>query len=78
MGNKSTDINTRRKFLKSAGKFAVYTPPALLLMSQPSGKVFAESINETDGNNTVQTTQTTSCSGNFVEQAVARAKGYCS
>ncbi len=24
----------RRKFLKTAGKFAVYTPPALMLMSK--------------------------------------------
>ncbi|MGH1538514.1 MAG: hypothetical protein ACRBDX_10800 [Gammaproteobacteria bacterium] len=25
---------SRRKFLKTAGKFAVYTPPALMMMSQ--------------------------------------------
>ena len=27
---------SRRRFLKSAGKLAVYTPPAMLLMMQPS------------------------------------------
>jgi len=27
---------SRRKFLKTAGKFAVYTPPALMLMSNAS------------------------------------------
>ena len=32
---------SRRKFLKKAGKFAVYTPPALMLMSKPGSEVFA-------------------------------------
>lgn len=27
---------SRREFLKTAGKFAVYTPPALMLMSKAS------------------------------------------
>ena len=27
---------SRRKFLKTAGKFAIYTPPALMLMSNAS------------------------------------------
>ena len=30
-GSKS---ESRREFLKTAGKFAVYTPPALMMMSQ--------------------------------------------
>ena len=34
---------SRRKFLKTAGKFAVYTPPALMLMSKPGSEVFAKS-----------------------------------
>jgi len=36
-GNMDKDENkteARRKFLKTAGKFAVYTPPALMLMSK--------------------------------------------
>ena len=33
---------SRRKFLKTAGKFAVYTPPALMLMSKPGSEVFAQ------------------------------------
>ncbi len=32
---------SRRKFLKKAGKFAVYTPPALMLMSAPDKKALA-------------------------------------
>ena len=28
--------SSRRKFLKQAGKFAVYTPPAIMLLSKPS------------------------------------------
>ena len=33
---------SRRKFLKTAGKFAVYTPPVLMLMSKPGSEVFAQ------------------------------------
>ena len=34
---KDTNANaSKRKFLKTAGKFVVYTPPALLLMNKPS------------------------------------------
>ena len=29
-------VNARRKFLKDAGKFAVYTPPALMMLMKPS------------------------------------------
>ncbi|MGH1537411.1 MAG: hypothetical protein ACRBDX_05125 [Gammaproteobacteria bacterium] len=29
---------SRRDFLKTAGKFAVYTPPALMIMSNASAK----------------------------------------
>ena len=31
--NKEVTTESRRNFLKTAGKFAVYTPPALMLMS---------------------------------------------
>ena len=34
--NNESKAESRRDFLKTAGKFAVYTPPALVLMS--SGK----------------------------------------
>ncbi len=34
----------RRKFLKAAGKFAVYTPPALLMMTNASAKGFVNSM----------------------------------
>ena len=32
----SNKTESRRKFLKTAGKFAIYTPPALMLMNKPS------------------------------------------
>ncbi len=35
--------SSRRDFLKTAGKFAVYTPPALMLMSSPGHTKFAKS-----------------------------------
>jgi hypothetical protein len=33
--NQSASENSRREFLKKAGKFAVYTPPAVLLLMKP-------------------------------------------
>ena len=47
-----TNRDSRRKFLKKAGKFAVYTPPALLLMSKSSHVAFAQSWNGNIDNNT--------------------------
>ena len=34
---------SRRKFIKTAGKFAIYTPPALMLMSKANAEVIAKS-----------------------------------
>lgn len=34
---------SRREFLKTAGKLAVYTPPAMIAMSQPSFSKIARS-----------------------------------
>ena len=34
---------SRRKFLKTAGKFAVYTPPALMVMSKANANDIAKS-----------------------------------
>ena len=52
--NKNNDSNSnktesRRKFLKTAGKFAVYTPPALMLMNKPSHATFKKTGGYTDG-----------------------------
>ena len=46
---KKQEITTeaRRKFLKTAGVFAVYTPPALMIMSNAS----ATSVNTSNCNN---------------------------
>jgi hypothetical protein len=35
--------SSRRRFLKTAGKIAVYTPPAMLLMAKPSFATFNKS-----------------------------------
>ena len=42
MGQEVT-TESRRKFLKTAGKFAVYTPPALMLMSNASATYVKDS-----------------------------------
>ncbi|MGI9227671.1 MAG: hypothetical protein ACR2PU_02650 [Gammaproteobacteria bacterium] len=34
MGQETSQDESKRKFLKTAGKFAIYTPPALLIMSK--------------------------------------------
>ena len=41
--NKESKAESRRDFLKTAGKFAVYAPPALLLMGKPSHATFTKS-----------------------------------
>ena len=46
MNKEYTRSESRRKFLKTAGKFSVYTPPALMLMSNPGHKAFAKSCNQ--------------------------------
>ena len=66
MDANSDKQGSRRKFLKTAGKFAVYTPPALMLMSKPGSQVFANSGGSTvDNGDTTTSTSTTSteCGG---------------
>ena len=36
MEQDQNEIESRRKFLKTAGKFAIYTPPVLMVMSKAS------------------------------------------
>ena len=43
MESQSSHTESRRKFLKTAGKFAVYTPPALMLMSNANARKMANS-----------------------------------
>ncbi len=43
MSQKQNKSESRRDFLKTAGKFAVYTPPALMIMSKSSHATFTES-----------------------------------
>lgn len=71
-GKSNSDrMESRRKFLKTAGKFAVYTPPAIILMSKPGSEVFAESggggVDEQP-----QTSSSSSCGdGGLAEGAIA-------
>ena len=36
-------MESRRKFLKAAGKIAVYTPPAMMVLANPSLEAMAKS-----------------------------------
>ena len=45
-----TERNSRRDFLKRAGKLAVYTPPAMLALMNPSQNAFARSGGIARGN----------------------------
>jgi len=47
MEQDQNEIESRRKFLKTAGKFAIYTPPALMLMSRSSHATFTKSNGRT-------------------------------
>ncbi|VAW81306.1 hypothetical protein MNBD_GAMMA13-405 [hydrothermal vent metagenome] len=40
---------SRRDFLKTAGKFAVYTPPAVMLLMKPSYATLSKSYNGRPG-----------------------------
>ena len=51
MDQNQKKIESRREFLKATGKFAVYTPPALILMTKPSHANFTESICVDTNNN---------------------------
>ena len=43
MGKSESKTHSRRKFLKTAGKFAVYTPPALMIMSKANANDICKS-----------------------------------
>ncbi len=46
MAQDQNEIESRRKFLKTAGKFAIYTPPALMMMSKASANAVTHSYTE--------------------------------
>lgn len=39
---------SRRKFIKTAGKLGLYTPPALMVLMNPSAEAFAKSADGRD------------------------------
>ncbi len=43
MDEQSKNTKSRRRFLKSAAKVAIYTPPAMMAVSNPSFATFAQS-----------------------------------
>lgn len=46
--NESTG-SARRDFLKKAGKFAIYTPPAMMLLMHPSRYAVSKSLKGNNG-----------------------------
>jgi hypothetical protein len=53
--------NSRREFLKAAGKLAVYTPPVLMVLMRPTPNAIAQSagqVHETDTSDHQEPTQT--------------------
>ena len=42
-------IRARRDFLKKAGKFAAYTPPAMMLLMYPSRDAISKSLKGNNG-----------------------------
>ena len=45
MEQDQNEIESRRKFLKTAGKIAIYTPPALIMMSSANVRGITHSNN---------------------------------
>jgi len=43
MDNQAHVSESRRKFLERAGRFAVYTPPAMMILMTPSAEAIAKS-----------------------------------
>ena len=67
---------SRRKFLKKAGKFAVYTPPALMLMSKPGSEVFAKSHGGADEDGESNTANNAcNAGGSLLRGAIAKIFG---
>ena len=46
MAKDKSEMKTRREFLKIAGKFAVYTPPTLMIMSGTNVRAMGSSCNQ--------------------------------
>ncbi|MGH1537646.1 MAG: hypothetical protein ACRBDX_06325 [Gammaproteobacteria bacterium] len=46
MAKDTKQTGSRRDFLKTAGKFAVYTPPALMIMGNAKANGIYESCNQ--------------------------------
>lgn len=46
--NKTTG-SARRDFLIKAGKFAIYTPPAIMMLMHPSASALAKSLKGNNG-----------------------------
>lgn len=40
---------SRRRFIKAAGKLAIYTPPAMMVLMNPSVEAFAKSAGGEEG-----------------------------
>jgi hypothetical protein len=45
MSTQDNRQESRRKFIKTAGKLAVYTPPAMMLLAQPSAHAISSCNN---------------------------------
>jgi len=44
-----TTRSARRDFLKKAGKFAIYTPPAIMMLMHPSAHAVRKSLKGNNG-----------------------------
>lgn len=74
MNQDQKKAESRREFLKTAGKFAVYAPPALMIMSNANANgIYASCENlstcseETETNNVVTETNNDGSSGGWLQ-----------
>lgn len=63
-------VESRREFLKKAGVFAVYTPPALMIMSNANAKDIYKSCAKLDNCNKEIVTNTGGSGGGWLQDLV--------
>jgi len=65
---------SRREFLKTAGKFAVYTPPALMIMSNANAKDMYASCDKLDTCNKETETNNVGSGGGWLQDLANRVR----
>ena len=72
MGQDQKKTESRREFLKKAGVFAVYTPPALMIMSNANANDIYKSCDKLDNCNKDTASNTGGSGGGWLQDLLKR------